>query len=160
MNIALLVIDVQKAFIEERKNEAIYLDTLSYINAASALFRVHQKPVFIIRDIEEGDDEFHQNVDELITDQNDIEILKTYSNSFWKTELDEKLKEKKIDFLVLCGNAAEYCVLATYSGALERGYQAVILQHGVFARYHEGLLDLYRNRPLISYTALKYLLEK
>jgi len=66
----------------------------------------------------------------------------------------------KIDFLVLCGNAAEFCVLATYNGAVERGFKAAILQNGVFAASETGLKDLADNRPLISYPVVQYILDK
>jgi nicotinamidase-related amidase len=158
MNIALLIIDIQKAFIGELKNERVYSDTLAYINATAQLFRKSNHQVYVIRDIEEGDGDEYQNVEELLKDPNDIEVLKVHSNSFWQTDLDTKLREKKIDFLVLCGNAAEYCVLATFNGAKERGYGAAILQHGVFSNHPNGLMDLYLNRPLISYEVIKHVL--
>jgi nicotinamidase-related amidase len=160
MNIALLVIDVQKAFLKKQEGTENYESIMEHINATSSLFRKTGHPVFIIRDIEDGNDEDHRIVKDLMTGSGDREVLKMYSNSFWKTNLEDQLKEKKIDFLVLCGNAAEYCVLATFNGAIERGFQAVMLQNGVFAQHPQGLMDLFQNRPLISYTAIRYLLSK
>lgn len=159
MNIAFLIIDVQKAFLEDRKNSKEYQDTLMYINATASLFRKANQHIYIIRDISEGNDESYSTVDKLKTSEKDIDIIKKYSNSFWKTNLEEKLKEKNIDFVVISGNALEHCVLATYFGAQERGFQAAILQHGVFADYKEGIMDLYNNRALVSYEVLHYLLR-
>ncbi len=113
----------------------------------------------MIRDIEGGNDDSFQNVEELITQDSDIEVLKEFSNSFWKTDLEKILKEKNVDFVVLCGNAAEYCVLATYNGAMERCFGASMLQHGIFACHSSGLLDIYNNRSLISYEVISYLLR-
>lgn len=158
MNIALLIIDVQKAFISHRKGEKEYNDTFEYINETSSLFRKAGKPVIIVRDIEGGNDDTFQNVEELVVQDGDIEVLKVYSNSFWKTNLEEILKEKNIDFVVICGNAAEYCILATYNGAIERNFGAAMLQHGIFANHPSGLIDIYNNRSLVSYGVISYML--
>lgn len=160
MNIGLLVIDVQKAFIGDLKGTQVYEETLMYINAASELFRKAAKDVFIIRDLEEGDSDLYDVVDDLIVSEKDSEIIKYHSNSFWQTDLEEKLKEKHIEFLVLCGNAAEYCILATFNGAKERGFKAAMLQRGVFANNKIGLDDLFINRPLISYEVLRFILNQ
>ncbi len=82
MNIALLIIDVQKAFLNERKGSKVYHDTLMYINATASLFRKANQSVFIIRDLFEGDDETYQTVDELKRGTQDIDLIKKYSNSF------------------------------------------------------------------------------
>lgn len=158
MNVALLIIDVQDAFIGHRKAEQEYHNIFGYINETAKLFRKAGKPVIIVRDIEEGDDDSHRNAEELIVQDSDIEVLKVFSNSFWKTNLEEILKEKDVEFVVLCGNAAEYCVLATYNGAKERGFGTAMLQHGIFANHPNGLLDIYNNRSLISYEVISYML--
>ena len=160
MNIALLIIDLQKAFLNDKKDSKAYRDTLMYINATASLFRKANQSVFIIRDLFEGDDETYQTVEELKRGSQDIDLIKKHSNSFWKTDLEEKLKEKEIDFVVICGTAAEHCVLATHNGAIERGFGSAILQNGVFADYQEGIIDLYNNRQLISYAVISYMLKK
>ncbi|MBS4539270.1 isochorismatase family protein [Clostridium sp. D2Q-11] len=159
MNMALLIIDVQKAFIGDRKGEKEYINTFEYINETARLFRKSDKPVIIVRDVEAGNDENFQNVEELIVKDTDIEVQKVFSNSFWKTNLEEVLKEREIDFIVLCGNAAEHCILATFNGAIEREFGAAMLQHGIFAIHPNGLLDIYNNRSLISYEVLSYMLS-
>ncbi len=157
--VAFLIIDLQKAFIDDRKGQKIYDDTLIYVNETAKLFRKANQPVIVIRDIEEGDGPLFDTVDDLKVEETDIRMTKTYSNSFWETKLDDILKKLNVDFIVISGSAAEHCILATYNGARERGYQAVILQHGVFADYKEGLLDIYHNRALISYSAISYMLK-
>lgn len=159
MNVALLIIDVQEAFIGDRKGEKEYYNTFEYINETAELFRKANKPVIVIRDIEGGNDDTFQNVEELVTQDSDIEVLKVFSNSFWKTDLKKILKEKNVDFVVLCGNAAEYCVLATYNGAIERGFGAAMLQHGIFACHPSGLMDIYNNRSLISFEVISHMLR-
>lgn len=160
MNIALLIIDVQKAFLAVRKNTKEYNDTLAYINATSTVLRKAGMPVFIIRDVSEGNDESFNVLDELKVSDKDIDLIKHYSNSFWKTDLEEQLRKRNVDFVVVCGTAAEHCVLSTYNGARERGFRGAILQNGVFADSPNGLLDLFYNRPLISYSVISYMFEK
>lgn len=159
MNIALLIIDVQEAFVGHRRGEKEYRNTFVYINETAALFRKAGRPVIIVRDIEGGNDAPYQNVEELIVQNSDIEVTKKFSNSFWKTDLEQILKEKNVDFVVLCGNAAEHCVLATYNGANERGFGVAMLQHGVFADNVNGLLDIYYNRELVSYDVISYMIN-
>ena len=160
MKIALLIIDVQKAYIDHNMGESEYNKTFDYINHTAFLFRESKKPVIIIRDLSDGDDENYANADELATDESDIEIIKYYGNSFWKTELEETLKKLDVDFVVLCGNAAEYCVLATYNGAMERGFGAAMLQNGIFAASQTGLLDIAFNRAVISHQVISYILSE
>jgi nicotinamidase-related amidase len=51
-----------------------------------------------------------------------------------------------------------YCILATYNGALERGYKCTFLQNGI-AGYETGEAAMVSNsRAMISYTALRYFL--
>ncbi|MCI3922574.1 isochorismatase family protein [Paenibacillus sp. TRM 82003] len=159
MNIALLIIDVQEAFVGDRRGKKEFEDTLAYINETAKLFRNAGRPVIVVRDIEEGDGERMRNVEELQTGETDFELLKEYSNSFWKTNLEEMLREREVDFVVNCGNAAEHCILATYNGARERGFGTAMLQHGIFAEHPDSLLDIYRNRALISYGVISYMLR-
>ncbi len=151
---ALLIVDVQEAFIGNRKKEKNYKDTFEYINYTSELFRAAGAPVVIVRDIESGDGEEYVNVQDLIVKEGDAEVLKTFNNAFWETDLDALLKKHEVEFVVVCGNAAEFCILSTYNGARERGYGAAMLQNGIFAAHPEGLLDIVRNRSLISYGVL------
>lgn len=109
----------------------------------------------VVRDIESGNGEKYQNIRELEVSDTDIEVLKTFNNAFWQTDLDEILKKLEVDFLIICGNAAEYCVGATYSGANERGYQTTLLQNGVFAVREVSLLTHFYNRELISCTVIE-----
>ncbi|MBN3491134.1 cysteine hydrolase [Acholeplasma equirhinis] len=108
----------------------------------------------MIRDIEEGDGPDYQYISGLEVDKSDIEITKVFNNSFWQTNLDQILKEKRIDTVIISGNALEHCVTATYFGAKERGYRVLFLQRGIVAEFNENLQRLYFEKPLVSYAAL------
>lgn len=160
MNMALLIIDVQEVYIGHHRSELAFQMTFEYINAVAALFRKRGLPVITVRDIGQGNEEKYRNADELISADTDIDIVKHYNNSFWKTDLEDILREKDVDFVVVCGNAAEYCVLATFNGAIERDFQAAMLQNGIFAATETGLKDIAFNRPVVSYEVLRYILNK
>jgi nicotinamidase-related amidase len=145
---ALLIIDVQEAYIGERREEPQYQTIMAGINSAAAQFRRNHAPVVVVRDLSAGDDGRFDNVRELIVKDSDYKILKLYNNSFWKTELDELFKSLSVDWLLLCGNAAEFCVDATYFGALERGYETYILRDAVFAETDIGLAAMEAVRPM------------
>lgn len=157
---ALVIIDVQEAFIGHRRNEQQYQDVFSTINAAAAQFRQAHCPVIVVRDLSEGSGEAFANVRELVVDPSDEEILKVYNNSFWKTELESILRRQSVDWLLLCGNAAEFCVSATYFGALERGFDTRLLRGGILAETEEGLACTQKVRPLLALNELPALFSE
>jgi nicotinamidase-related amidase len=162
MSIALLIIDMQKGCKNDTKAKELFDGALEYINAAGQLFREHGRDVIVIQDVEVGEGPGSQGfelVDELVVSEGDYFIRKEYNSAFWKTELDDLLKKRNIEFLVLCGFAAEYCVLFTYNGAVERGYNAVLLQKGVAGFDTNEVKSMQLLRPVISYEALEYLLK-
>ncbi|MBN2794414.1 MAG: isochorismatase family protein [Clostridia bacterium] len=159
MKMALIVIDVQEAYVGNKRGKDSFENIMGHINYAMELFRKAGSPIIVVRDIAEGDGEAYRNIEELETVDSDLSITKVYNNAFWKTNLEKILQDLDVDFLVLCGNAAEYCVGATYNGAEERGFKTTLLQNGIFAAREENLLMHFYNRPLISYVVLEALLE-
>ena len=157
---ALLIIDVQEAYIGERREDPRYHKIMANVNSASALFRRNHAPVFVVRDLSDGSDSRFDNVRELIVQDSDYEILKVHNNSFWKTDLDEILRSLSVDWLLLCGNAAEFCVDATYFGARERGYEPHILQGAVFAETEVGLAAMETVRPMFAQPDLQTLFKE
>lgn len=155
---ALLIMDMQKAYLEHQYETKEYQEVIAYINYVAGLMRQANQPVIIVRDVEGEDGEQFQVVDDIKVEDTDIGLVKHYQNAFWKTELEELLKDQGVDFVIICGTTAEFCVLSTYNGAVEREITPNILQHGVLASHPDNLLDFYRHRNLISYTAVKHLL--
>lgn len=134
---ALLVIDVQKAFlpmVEEReKAVATYM-----INAYIDMFRKQNLPVILVYHMSEeygvvpGKPEYEFGDDFAIT-SGDIKVTKTYGNAFNKTDLDKILKEKGVNTLFLCGLSSVGCVLATYFGAKDYDYKAFLLKNAMMS---------------------------
>jgi nicotinamidase-related amidase len=134
---ALLVIDVQKAFVpmveEREKGIAVYMIN-DYIN----MFRKRGLPViFVLHSSEEyglvpGLPEY-EFIDDIPIQDGDITVVKTYPNAFTKTELDKILKEKGINTVFLCGLSSVGCVLATWFGAKDYDYSAFLLKYALMS---------------------------
>lgn len=158
---ALLIVDMQKNCKEETSCRASFEKAVEYINEISQYFRSKKYPVVIIQDVEaEGPEtDGFKCVDELIISNSDFFVQKSFSNAFWKTELDDILKRNGVDCVVISGFAAEYCVLFTYNGAVERGYNAFLLQNGVAGFNDDEIRRIQLLRSVISYDALEYFLR-
>jgi len=159
--IAFLVIDMQKNCKEATCCKASFEKALEYINEISEYFRDKNQPVVIIQDVEAGgpDTEGFKCVEELVVSNNDFFVHKTCSNAFWETDLDNILKSQGVDCVVISGFAAEHCVLFTYNGAIERGYNAFLLQNGIAGFDDEEIKRIQSLRSVISYEALEYFLK-
>lgn len=59
--------------------------------------------------------------------EGDLFIGKRYNSSFEETELDAILRKRGIRTVILAGAATNWCIRATAYGALDRGYNLVIL---------------------------------
>ncbi len=161
MSIALLIVDMQKGLYELEGCKGSFDSAMEYINETSRFFREAEKPVILIQDEETGEGPGsigYELLDELLVAQSDISISKVHSNAFWQTELDEKLKALGIKFVVVCGFAAEHCVLFTLNGAMERGYGASLLQHGIAGFDKQVVKETQYLRPTMSYESLYYVL--
>ncbi len=159
--VAFLIIDMQKNCKEGTAHLNIFDEAVEYINEVSTFFRERNLPVFIIQDLEGGgpETEGFQCVEELIIQDQDIYLQKHYSNAFWQTDLEEKLRAMEVETLIISGFAAEYCVLFTYNGAIERGFKAFMLQNGVAGVSLEGVQSISKLRSVIAYDALEYFLD-
>lgn len=161
MKAALLIIDMQKGCLEPGSEDSLY-GAAETINRTSRFFRELGYPVFVVQDknVGEGPGSTPFEVLEAVeTCPSDISIHKTQLNAFWQTELESLLREKGVEFLVLSGFSAGYCVLATYNGACERGFTPVLLQNGIAASEKAEADNVQLSRPVISHKALTYLLK-
>lgn len=138
MSLALMVIDLQKAYYDASSQEEMD-KACGYINAAISLFRTHQLPVIWVynrndsKNIVPGEQGFEM-IDLLKPDLHDLVIHKTYGNAFNRTNAQEMLKERGIKHLVMTGFSAENCVLSTYRGALDLDLKPMLLKGGLASR--------------------------
>nr|WP_312578124.1 isochorismatase family cysteine hydrolase [Sedimentibacter sp.] len=160
--IALLIVDMQKNCKEGTPCKASFEKAVEYINEISQYFRREKHPVVIIQDTEAGGPETDgfKCVDKLIISDNDFFVQKSFSNAFWETELDTILKNEGVDCVIVSGFAAEYCVLFTYNGAVERGYNTFLLQNGIAGFNDDEIRRIQLLRSVVSYDALEYFLKE
>ena len=70
----------------------------------------------------------------------------------------EKLKELKVDTVIVTGFCAEYCVLSTYRGAQDFDLNPIILKGSLASDNAEHIRFVEEITEIISYGALKTLL--
>jgi len=162
MSIALLIIDIQKKYIELPAFRETFTAATEYINYVSDMFRKSGQPVIHIQHVEPEEniesDKFRV-ADEIIQKDSDIYVHKMFGNGFWKTDLQKILEARHVDYVICCGLSATHCVLGTYNGAVERGFNASMLQNGLIGRGWEEVLSVQKERNVIGYNGISYILK-
>ena len=164
MKPALLVIDIQnqyKDFIPDQERKiGIYM-----MNAAIALFRQHDFPVIRIyhSDAEwkipaPGTEEF-EFWDGVQVDSTDAMVIKNYPDGFKKTDLEKLLEEKGINTLFLTGLSAVGCVLATYHGAMDRGYNTFLVKDAIMSHEKKFTDVIEEAYEAVGWSAMKFMLD-
>jgi nicotinamidase-related amidase len=166
MKPALLVIDVQKKFFKFSPTTAQSLnDAIEYINEAIKLFREKDLPVVCVQHMDEegklvpGEEGFDLP-EELDILPSDLHIHKTYGNSFNKTSLGNELRNLGVDTVIITGFCAEDCVLSTVRGAQDLDLTPIILRGSLASGDLENIRFVESINDLISYGALKKVLEE
>lgn len=147
MKPALLVIDIQKAYLDDM-SEVDKKKAFQHINWAISLFRHYKFPVIRVYHHEErqgphpGDPKF-EFPESVGTKDDDPKIVKHYPSSFKKTDLEKFLRDQGIDTVYLCGLSAVYCVLATYFGAEEREFNVFFVKHALLSHkeWYTGMVE-------------------
>lgn len=128
MNLALVVIDVQRGLFEPAPADADAV--IERINGLSAKARDAGMPVVFVQHERAGDLEaesfgwaLHPA---LRVVDGDHRIRKTTPDSFLRTGLDEVLSFCGVEGVVLCGYATEFCVDTTTRSAAAHGYHVVL----------------------------------
>jgi nicotinamidase-related amidase len=164
MKLALLVIDVQKAFFEFDPTTAQSLrDAMDYINAAIELFREKELPVICVQHMDEEEklvpgEEGYELPEGLNVLPTDLHIAKAYGNAFTKTALQDELQALGVDGVIITGFSAEYCVLSTYRGAEDLDLKPIILRGSLASGNLEHIRFVENISNVISYGALRYFL--
>lgn len=165
MKPALLVIDMQEIFFDEDPSVLSSLENAAAnINAAIEIFRKRKLPIIVIEDIEEADGRVpgspgFETTSRIELEASDPRIRKTYGNAFNKTELHSILSDLEVDTLILTGYEAANCVLSTSRGAKDFDYRSILLRGGTAGQTPERVETVESWEDLISYGALKALLD-
>jgi nicotinamidase-related amidase len=164
MKPALLVIDVQNEFFNLNQACSDSLKSaIQYINLAIDLFRKKNLPVIVIQHKSEEENLVPGKPgfdvpDSVKLEPQDVRIVKTYSNSFTKTGLAEKLRELGVDTVIVTGFCAEFCVLSTYRGAQDFDFTPITLKGSIASDNTEHIKFVEEITETITYGALKTLL--
>ncbi|UCD19918.1 MAG: isochorismatase family protein [candidate division WOR-3 bacterium] len=163
MNPALIVIDIQDRYLpmmaEEEKDFALRM-----INGAIWLFRQHDLPVIRVyhSDLQFGPKPGEEGFDfpsSIIIKDDDPKVIKNYPSAFTKTDLEKILRDKGVNTIFLCGLSAVGCVLATYHGGVDRGFETFMVRNAIMSHkseYTKVVEDITEN---VSFKLLQFMLE-
>ena len=126
-NTALLVVDVQNGVVAgAHQRDAVVANVGRLVDQA----RQEQVPVVWIRhsdeDLATGSDEW-QIVPELVPDDAEPLVEKSYGDSFEDTTLEDVLSGLGVGRLVVTGAQTDACIRSTLHGALVRGYDVTLV---------------------------------
>lgn len=160
---ALLIIDVQNRYlpsIPQRDKDLAFF----FINLLIDLFRKHAFPIIRIyhSNNENGpspDTEEFEYPETIKIHSVDTQVIKTYSDSFNKTNLDEILKEKGCNTVFLGGLSAVGCVLASKIGAQNHDYKAFIVKDAIMSHNTDYTRNVEVMFDAISYDAVELIVE-
>ncbi len=128
MTTALLVVDVQNDVMSASVNSEQVVATISSLVDRA---RAADVPVVWVRhhaeqELVEGSPGW-QIVPELTPADGEAIVEKTFGDSFAETDLDDVLKQRGVESLVLCGAQTDACVRSTFYGGLYRGYPMTLV---------------------------------
>src|SRR3954454_12212590 len=126
-NSALLVVDVQNGVVADaHERDAVVANVGSLVEQA----RREGVPVVWVQHsgegLAKGSDEWRL-VPELVPDDAEPLVEKTYGDAFEETELEDVLSGLGVGRLVVAGAQTDECVRSTLHGALVRGYDTTLV---------------------------------
>lgn len=138
---ALLIVDMQRKFTDSTDGMRSNIEPrLPVINAAIGRFRDEGRPVFYIGyggrceyapDVSDEDAFTYGMLQPRPVDRI---YWKHTMNSFHEPDLAGMLRALGCTDVLICGTVAQYCVLATYFGAFDSGFEPYLLKGGISAK--------------------------
>lgn len=126
-NTALLIIDVQNGVVAGTHNRD---EMIANINQLLGKARAEQVPVIWVQHADEGlvkGSEEWRYVPELVREEGEPLVHKSYGDSFEDTELEKVLGEAGVGKLVVTGAQTDACIRCTIHGAFARGYDVTLV---------------------------------
>jgi nicotinamidase-related amidase len=171
MNTALVIIDVQNDYCNNGKMELEGMDeALGNCKDLLEKCRAVNIPVFHVQHISLHEGAFfflpdtegckiHNHVE---PNENETIIIKNYPNSFFKTELQEKLKEVEATELIICGAMSHMCIDTTVRAAVDLGYSCKVIHDACATRSleFEGRIVTAKDVHSAFMAALKFAFAK
>ena len=141
---AMVVVDPQRKFTLPTDDwDAVSGSAVAGINRFARIFRERGIPVFFIHfdgashvpyPGTDGD-EWLKGIE---TDPSDVVIHKEHMNCFKQTSLEQELKSRGFDCILLAGMLTELCIAGTYYGAIERDIGAYLAKGALISYSKEG----------------------
>jgi len=149
-NTALLIVDVQTALVNYKPFNIE--NTLSNIKALADSCRENKTEVIYVQHDEKtgvlepfsSGWEIHSSID---PKPGEKIFRKTYNSAFKNTTLDEYLKSRNINTIILVGMQTEYCIDTTCRVAFENGYK-LLMPENTNTTFNNGSLS---GRELYEY---------
>ena len=169
MKPALIIIDMLKDTFEKHPDSFISKEALKFvptINRLSSIFRDKGFPVIFSCDSFLEDDFIFQGkmkphsirgteganvIDQLDKEPSDIVSEKRRFSAFFKTDLDQTLRDLDCDTVVVVGISTHICVLSTLIDAVAFDFKAILLRDCCQAHtseIHDGVTQIYEKTPL------------
>lgn len=166
---AILIIDMVKDNFDEARGLSITplaRRLIDPINRTTRVFRERRWPVVFATDAFHPEDfiftgrmgphslegtEGAEVIDELEREEGDLWLPKPRFSAFFKTDLEQWLKQRGVTLCAIGGIATNFCVLSTAIDALCSDFKAIILQDcttAVREELHRQTLDVYRRNAL------------
>lgn len=146
MKIALMIIDLQKAFYARAPET--FTQAVHHANRLIEAFRRKGHPVIWVQhanqDVQPETPQY-AFVEGLNPLQGEFRVHKTYGSAFHDGRLKEFLNEQGIKKVYLCGFAAENCILSTARGAMDVDIQPILVEETVVSMHPDKkacVLDL------------------
>ncbi|MFW9878850.1 MAG: cysteine hydrolase family protein [Candidatus Thorarchaeota archaeon] len=132
---ALLIIDVQNGLFNV-KDSPIFQEEHLIKNIQTLLKKARKAkiPIFYIQHndpkgqvLENGTENWKIRV-EITPKVEDVIIQKYYPDSFLDTNLEEQLRMREINFLIIAGLATDMCIDTTVKSAFSHGYKVTLIK--------------------------------
>jgi nicotinamidase-related amidase len=126
-NTALLVIDVQNGIMGNAHDRDVVVANISTLVDKA---RAADVPVVWVQHADDDikrDTEDWRYVQELVQDEGEPVVHKSYADSFEDTELEDRLAERGVGRVVVAGAQTDECIRSTIHGAFVRGYDVTLV---------------------------------
>ncbi|MCG8452398.1 MAG: isochorismatase family protein [Spirochaetales bacterium] len=162
MKVALLVVDMQKAY-DEGLSALSMASAVEYIDEVLNTFREKSAPIIWIQDEDEDDgvvqgSEGFELIDSLKPQDGEFFVVKHHGNAFHETNLSKILSHQGVDTVFITGFCAEFCVLSTYRGAQDAGFSPYLVKNACASGRDSNLRAVEQISETVPYTLVPYLL--
>lgn len=164
MKAALVTIDAQKGWLEVSNGlKRSMEERLGLMREAVSIFRNAGAPIIFTYHVcpslglEPGGDGF-ELCPGLVAEGADGKVVKERMNAFNRTELEQMVRNRGCDTVVLMGLSATSCVLATYYGAYDKDLSPYLVRGAVAGSTEESVQMVEKICDTLSLKALSQML--